>query len=93
VVIRAGGEPWFVAKDVAEVLGYKRQKDAIAAHCRGAVKHRLPSKSGMQEYKIIPESDVYRLIIRSKLPQAEDFQDWYPPRQTIPIPPQTLKID
>ena len=42
----------------------------------GVVKHHLPSKSGNQEYSLIPESDVWRLIIRSKLPQAEAIERW-----------------
>ena len=86
-------EPWFVAKDVAEVLGYNYPAKAIQRHCKGVDETCTPSAGGMQKVKIIPESDVYRLIMRSKMPQAEDFQDCYPPRQTIPIPPQTLEID
>lgn len=70
------GDIWFVAKDVAEVLGYARPKDAVSAHCKGAVKHRLPSASGDQDYTIIPERDVYRLVMRSKLPSAEKFENW-----------------
>ena len=70
------GEPWFVGKDIASVLGYSRERDAIDQHCKGAVKHRLPSNSGEQEYLIIPERDVYRLIMRSKLPAAERFEEW-----------------
>lgn len=70
------GEPYFVAKDVAELLGYQRARDAIAQHCRGAVKHRLPTTSGEQDVTIIPERDVYRLVMRSKLPSAERFEEW-----------------
>lgn len=75
-VIEKDGEPWFVAKDVAETLGYSRARDAIKQHCKGAVKHRLPSASGFQETSLIPERDVYRLIMRSKLPEAEAFEEW-----------------
>ncbi|MAY72053.1 MAG: transporter [Halomonas sp.] len=75
-VIQKDGEPWFVAKDVAETLGYSRARDAIKQHCKGAVKHRLPSASGYQETMLIPERDVYRLIMRSKLPEAEAFEEW-----------------
>lgn len=53
---------WFVGKDVASALGYKRPKDAITAHCRGAVKHRLTDTLGReQEMLFIPKGDVYRL--------------------------------
>jgi len=70
------GVPWFVAKDIAVVLGYVRPKDAIAQHCKGAVKRRLPTNGGDQEITIIPERDLYRLIMRSKLPSAERFEEW-----------------
>ncbi len=70
------GEVWFVAKDVCEVLGYSNHRDAIAKHCKGGSKTRLPSAGGEQELIIIPERDVYRLIMRSNLPQAERFEEW-----------------
>jgi len=69
-------ETMFVAKDVANILGYARSRDAIKQHCKGAVKHRLPTLSGDQEMQLIPERDVYRLIMRSKMPEAEKFEDW-----------------
>ncbi|RDL44706.1 hypothetical protein DN730_10005 [Marinomonas piezotolerans] len=75
-VVEREGEPWFVAKDVAELLGYKRSRDAISQHCKGAVKHRLPTESGTQDMQIIPERDVYRLVMRSKMPEAEAFEEW-----------------
>jgi prophage antirepressor-like protein len=70
------GEPWFVANDVARLLGYAVPKDAVAAHCRGAAKHRLPTDGGEQDVAIIPERDVYRLVMRSRLPAAERFEAW-----------------
>lgn len=75
-IIERDGEPWFVAADVATVLGYSNTRDAVARHCRGVAKHDAPSSSGNQEYTIIPERDVYRLIMRSKLPSAERFEEW-----------------
>ncbi|WP_265822570.1 BRO family protein [Geovibrio ferrireducens] len=72
------GEPWFVAKDVAEALGYRDTTNAVKAHCRGVVKHHpyKQSVSGSQPVNIIPESDLYRLILRSRVRDAERFQDW-----------------
>lgn len=67
-VIIIDGKEMFKAKEVAAMLGYKDTVNAVKQHCRGVVKHHLPSKSGDQEYSLIPESDVWRLIIRSKLP-------------------------
>ena len=78
-------KPMFVANDVAAMLGYSNRYDAINRHCKGVVKHEGVSittnqygKSTEQKVEIsfIPESDVYRLVMRSKLPEAEKFQDW-----------------
>ena len=71
------GEPWFVAKDVAELLAYTNTRKAINDHCKAAVSvgsnESLPLDP---QTKIIPERDVYRLIMRSKLPAAEAFEEW-----------------
>ena len=69
-------KPYFVANDVARSLGYISPKDAISRHCKGALKHRYLTEGGKQEVKVIPEGDVYRLIIKSKLPSAEKFESW-----------------
>ncbi|WP_201746358.1 BRO-N domain-containing protein [Veronia nyctiphanis] len=74
-VFQRDGDTWFVAKDVATLLGYSKPRNAISMHCRGALKQGLPTESGIQEMQIIPERDVYRLIMRSKLPEAEKFED------------------
>ena len=73
--------PWaphcyFVAKDVAECLGYAKVSDAVRWHCRGVQLAWMPTAVGRQQAKIIPESDVYRLIDGSHLPGAERFKDW-----------------
>ena len=75
-VLTIDGKEYFPASQCAAILGYKSPKDAISAHCKGAVKHRLPTNGGTQEVKYIPEGDLYRLIIRSKLPAAEKFECW-----------------
>lgn len=74
--VEINGKPYFVANDVARALGYKRPADAVTAHCKGSVKHRYLTDGGEQELKVIPEGDVYRLIVRSKLPSAERFESW-----------------
>ncbi len=75
--IEENGVPLFCGADVARALGYARPKDAVAAHCRGAVKRRLTDSLGRpQETNFIPESDLYRLVFSSKLPSAEKFTDW-----------------
>src|SRR5699024_8503452 len=45
-------------------------------HCKRVSRFATPSEGGTQEMNVIPESDVYRLIMRSKLPAAEAFEDW-----------------
>lgn len=75
--VEVDGKPYAVGKDIAEALGYKRPSDAIAQHCKYTVKHRIVDNTGFEQpMNIIPESDVYRLIIKSKLPSAEKFETW-----------------
>lgn len=81
-VVDVNGEPWFAASDVARALGYANPQEATREHCKKVNKiaqssESLPSVNTPPVYiNIIPESDVYRLIMRSKLPDAERFQDW-----------------
>ena len=70
------GKVLFCGKDVAQALGYRRPADAIAAHCKGVCVLPTPSNGGIQQMKFIPEGDVYRLIVHSKLPSAERFERW-----------------
>lgn len=74
------GEPWFVANDVARALGYSVPKDAVATHCKYAELFKggdlPPLSNSPYGMKIIPESDMYRLIMRSRLPSAERFEVW-----------------
>jgi len=76
VVMGQDGEPWFVAKDVAVALGYAKPENAVAAHCKYQKTCPLESGGQVRHVTIIPESDMYRLIIRSKLPSAEKFEAW-----------------
>lgn len=69
-------KPYFCACDVARALGYARPNDAVRSHCRATVKHSTPVSRKIQEINFIPEGDVYRLIVRSKLPSAEKFESW-----------------
>lgn len=75
-VIGENGEPLFCGKDVAEALGYERARDAISAHCKGAVKHGILTNGGVQEMSFITEGDLYRLVCSSKLPKAQEFEEW-----------------
>lgn len=69
--------PYFVASDVAKSLGYEKPSNAVSMHCKRALKQGISDNQGVpHDYNVIPESDVYRLIMRSQLPTAEKFQDW-----------------
>lgn len=81
-VIMQGEQPWFVGKDVAELLGYERARDAIAAHIDMEDKQifkggnspllKIPNRG----LTIINESGLYSLILSSKLPSAKQFKHW-----------------
>ena len=75
-VLEVNGKPYFPATACAKVLGYSNTKDAIIRHCKGVVKHDLPTNGGIQTMNFIPEGDLYRLITHSKLPAAERFEKW-----------------
>lgn len=87
-VVEIDGDPWFVAKDVATTLGFKDTVNAVKQHCRrakslksiGVASHHPQENQALSELdpqtKLIPESDLYRLVLRSQLESAERFQDW-----------------
>jgi len=71
--------PWFAAKDVCDVLGYRNDTDAIKKHCKegGVAKRDLIDNLGRkQESSFINEGNLYRLIIKSRKPEAERFEAW-----------------
>ena len=73
------GRILFCAKDVAKSLGYVNPRKAILDHCRCVTKRDVPhpqSSGRLLEMSFIPEGDVYRLIVGSKLPAAEKFETW-----------------
>lgn len=75
-VLIIDGKEYFPATDCARMLGYSDPYDAINRHTKGSVKHRVLTSGGEQEIKFIPEGDLYRLIVKSKLPAAEKFERW-----------------
>ena len=73
------GEPWFVGKDVASVLGYAKPLNAVAMHVEieDSLKQGLLDSNGKTQQTIfINESGLYSLILSSKLPQAKEFKRW-----------------
>ena len=69
----------FCGSDVAAALGYANPRKATDDHCRCVTKRDAPhpqSPGKTIEMSFIPEGDVYRLVARSKLPEAEKFERW-----------------
>ncbi|VED60553.1 phage antirepressor [Staphylococcus simulans] len=78
-ILTIDNKEYFPAIKVAEVLGYTNPRDAISRHTkkRGVVKHDVIDSLGRKQVKkFIDEGNLYRLISRSKLPQAEQFEEW-----------------
>lgn len=74
------GEPWFVGKDVAVILGYAKPENAIAAHVDSEDKTSTLIQGTGSNYKskttIINESGFYSLVLSSKMPRAKEFKRW-----------------
>lgn len=80
------GKPYFSGYDVATTLGYFNPRDALRKHCPSVAKRDVEVQTGVRtngepimqfvEMSFISESDVYRLIVRSKLPTAQKFESW-----------------
>lgn len=75
-VIEENGKYLFCGTDVARALGYAIPTKAVNTHCKGVSKMEAPTNGGIQKLLFIPEGDVYRLIVHSKLPSAERFERW-----------------
>lgn len=76
--INQNGEPWFVGKDVADILGYKDTVNALKAHVDDEDKARwqIATQFGDKEATVINESGLYSLVFASKLPAAKQFKHW-----------------
>lgn len=73
-----GSEPYFVGKDVTEILGYGNSRQAIATNVDDDDKgvHSVDTLGGTQKMTVINESGLYSLILSSKLPKAKKFKHW-----------------
>jgi prophage antirepressor-like protein len=77
--IMIDNEPWFVGRDVAKALGYIKPENAVKTHCKHPLIQGVPhpqSKDKTINAYIIPEGDLYRLVVGSKLKSAEKFEEW-----------------
>ena len=72
------GEPYFVGKDVAEILGYSNTRDALTKHVDSEDKNTVAicDGKGNPNQTVINESGLYSLILSSKLPKAKEFKRW-----------------
>ncbi|MGY0323524.1 phage antirepressor KilAC domain-containing protein [Limosilactobacillus fermentum] len=74
------GQPYFVGKDVAEILGYANTRDALSKHVDSEDKNTVAIHDGIKRgnpnQTVINESGLYSLILGSKLPQAKEFKHW-----------------
>lgn len=81
--IEKDGEHWAIASDVATILGFRDAYNAtkhLPIHVRGTLKGSTTSEKNKarkyQDYTVINEKGIYRLVMRSNKPEAEEFQDW-----------------
>lgn len=74
--ILINNKPYFCGNDVAKALGYIKPNNAISTHCKATLKQGIPISGKIQDVNFISEGDVYRLIMKSKLPSAEKFEMW-----------------
>lgn len=77
-IITIDGKEHFGATQVAKVLGYSNPQKAIRDHCKekGRTIRSVLTNGGQQEMRFIDEGNLYRLITKSKLPNAEQFESW-----------------
>ena len=83
-MIKIGNKPYAVGIDVARALRYANPSKAIIDHCKGVSKLGIPSNGGIQDTNVIPESDIYRLIVKAAVQskseevreKAEKFERW-----------------
>lgn len=78
VITDPNQEFWFCGSDVCEILGYQNAPDALRKHCKeaGIAKRYISYPSGRKEAIFINEPNLYRLIIKSRKPEAEPFEAW-----------------
>lgn len=76
-MIVKGDEPWFVATDVATILGYIEARDMVRMLDEDEKgRHLVPTLGGTQELWIVSESGLYAAILKSKKPEAKRFRKW-----------------
>ena len=76
-ILMEDGKELFPGTECAKMLGYSKPGNAVRTHCQGCVKRTVVDAMGHRQIvNYIPEGDLYRLIIRSRLPAAQKFEKW-----------------
>ena len=75
-ILLIDGKEYFPATQCAKIIGHQNPARAVRKYCKGVTKMVTPTEGGTQEINYIPEGDLYRLIVSSKLPAAERFERW-----------------
>ena len=76
-ILLENGKELFPANDAAKLLGYTNPYGAVQKHCRSLLKREVPQSPDKKiTVNFISEGDLYRLIIRSRLPAAQKFEKW-----------------
>ncbi|EJF07511.1 prophage antirepressor [Thiovulum sp. ES] len=88
-ILLINGKEYFIAKDIAEILQYKNTRDAVSKHCKNSTTVENFKGSDLRQLnlsdvfgnnykkvKLIQEPDVWRLIIKSEMPEAEKIEKW-----------------
>ena len=78
-VAEINGKPYFMGSDVAKALGYSNPQKAIIDHCKSGgitIREVIDTMGRKQDAKYVDEGNIYRLIAKSQLPGAEEFESW-----------------
>ena len=77
-VMDSQGQPWFRANEICEILGYANPRQAVKKNCKpkGVSTRDTLTEGGLQSATYISEGNLYRLIIKSRKPEAEAFEEW-----------------
>jgi len=75
-LVNVNGTYHAVLSDISKALGNKKTSSNVYRVCKNAIKHPVPTNGGIQMAIVIPVSDVQRVIIKSEMPLAAEFEDW-----------------
>ncbi|MEH7783624.1 Bro-N domain-containing protein [Bacillus thuringiensis] len=74
-LVAVNGEYHAVLSDIVQALGNQRNSN-VTRNCKSVIKYPIPTNGGTQMMNVIPFKDVQRIIIKSRMPVAEQFEEW-----------------